>query len=109
MSTFLKVVWNHSYPDEPVWLYSELDGERYEIRKVEVYRDGRRGFADRDRSVGGSMLGEIPAPVIREFANEPEELQASQISEEEFESQWSAAVSVHERLADPERDIAVES
>jgi hypothetical protein len=102
MSTFLKVVWNHCHSDEPVWLYSELDGERYEIRKVEVYRDGRRGFADRDRSVGGSVLGEIPAPAIQEFANEPEDLQASEIGEEEFEAQWAAAVSAHEGPADTE-------
>lgn len=93
MSSFLKVVWHHSHPDEPVWLYSELDGERYEVRKVEVYRDGRRGFADQARSVGGSMLGEIPAPTIPEFADEPEDFEASEISEAEFESQWSAAIS----------------
>lgn len=102
MNAFLRVVWNHNHPDEPVWLYSEIDDERYEIRKVEVYRDGRRGFADQDRSVGGSMLGEIPAPAIEEFANEPEDLQASEISEEEFESQWSSAVSAHEGQAGPE-------
>ncbi|MEU7306276.1 hypothetical protein AB0950_38835 [Streptomyces sp. NPDC007189] len=93
MSSFLKVVWHHSHPDEPVLLYSELDSERYEVRKVEVYRDGRRGFADQSRSVGGSMLGEIPAPTVPEFADEPEDFEASEISEAEFESQWSAAVS----------------
>ncbi|MFC1429150.1 hypothetical protein ACEZDB_00550 [Streptacidiphilus sp. N1-3] len=93
MSSFLKVVWHHSYPDEPVWLYSELDDERYEVRKVEVYRDGRRVFADQVRSVGGSMLGEIPAPTILEFSDEFEDLEASEISEAEFESQWSATIS----------------
>lgn len=100
MSSFLKVVWHHNYPDEPVWLYSELDGERYEVRKVEVYRDDRRGFADQGRSVGGSMLGEIPAPAICEFGDEPEEFEASEISQQDFESQWSAAVSAHGDVAE---------
>lgn len=101
MNTFLKVTWDHGHPEEPVWLYSELDEERYEIRKVEVYRDGRQGFAERGRSVGGSVLGEIPVPTVREFANEPEDLQASEISKEEFESRWLAAVSAYEGLPDP--------
>jgi hypothetical protein len=93
MTSFLKVMWHHDYPDEPVWLYSELDDERYEMRKVEVYRDGRRTFADRDRSVGGSMLGEIPAPMIPEFEDEIEDLTAQEIGVEEFEVEWVAAIS----------------
>jgi hypothetical protein len=95
MTSFLKVVWQHNHPDEPVWLYSELDDQRYEIRKVEVFRDGRRIFAGEGRSVGGSMLGELPAPSIAEFEDEPEELTASEIRESEFEAEWLAAVSAH--------------
>lgn len=94
---YLKVVWVHDLPDEPVWLYSELDEARFEVRKVEVYRDGRRGFADRTRSVGGSMLGEMPTPLISEFGNDPEEFEVSEIEAEEFELEWSAAVSGYER------------
>jgi len=42
--TYLKVKWIHSHPDAPVLLYSELDRERWEVRKVEVFRDGSLGL-----------------------------------------------------------------
>jgi hypothetical protein len=32
---YLKVVWVHDLPGEPVLLYSEVDDEGWEIRKVE--------------------------------------------------------------------------
>ncbi len=44
---YIKVKWLHSHPDEPVLLYSELDKDRWETRKVEVFADGRIGFAKR--------------------------------------------------------------
>ncbi len=31
--TYLRVGWKHQHPDEPVILYSELDAERWEVRK----------------------------------------------------------------------------
>jgi hypothetical protein len=37
---YIKVKWNHALPDEPVWFYSELDAERWETRKVEIFADG---------------------------------------------------------------------
>lgn len=33
-------------PDEPVMLYSELNDDMWETRKVEVYADGRSDFAN---------------------------------------------------------------
>ena len=42
---YIMVKWLHSHPDEPVLLYSELDKDRWETRKVEVFADGRIGFA----------------------------------------------------------------
>jgi hypothetical protein len=35
--SYLKVKWNRSFPDEPKLLCSELDRERWEIRKVEFF------------------------------------------------------------------------
>jgi hypothetical protein len=42
---YIKVKWSHSFPDEPILLYSELDRERCEIRKVEAFPGGRMGYA----------------------------------------------------------------
>src|SRR5258705_13531981 len=41
---YIRVRWKHALPDEPVELLSELDSESWEVRKVEVFRDGRLGF-----------------------------------------------------------------
>src|SRR5262249_25192281 len=37
---WIRVEWRHDSPDDPVVLYSELDAERWETRKVDVYADG---------------------------------------------------------------------
>ncbi len=34
--TYIRVTWSHTRDDEPVLLLSELDAERWEVRKVEV-------------------------------------------------------------------------
>ena len=43
--TYFKGKWKHSFEEEPVWFYSELDEERWEVRKVEIHGDGRKNFA----------------------------------------------------------------
>jgi hypothetical protein len=43
--TYIKVGWKHGHHDYPVILYSELDARRFEVRKVEVFRNGRCGWA----------------------------------------------------------------
>ncbi|GAB2833460.1 hypothetical protein GCM10022221_35440 [Actinocorallia aurea] len=90
MTSYLKLIWHHEFTDEPTWLYSELDENRYEVRKVEVFKDGRRFFADSQNSSGNSMLGEIPAPSLVDLADEPE-FTPSEISRAEFEVEWDAA------------------
>ena len=87
--TYLKVRWRHSEPSEPVWLYSELDGSRRETRKVEVFADGRRGFADGTVAVGSTSLGVTPIPTVEEIARDPQ-FEATTISNEEFEREWSS-------------------
>lgn len=42
---YIKVKWVHPPNEYPVMLYSELDDRRYEIRKVEVFADGRMQYA----------------------------------------------------------------
>ena len=42
---YLRVHWNHNHPDEPVAMYSELDDQSWELRKVEFFPDGRIGHA----------------------------------------------------------------
>lgn len=91
MITYLKVEWHHDFPDEPVLLYSELDDERYETRKVEIFRDGRQTFASMEEFSGRTMLGEIPTPNLGELA-ESGEFTPTEIARDEFEAVWAATI-----------------
>ncbi|HRX84826.1 MAG TPA: hypothetical protein P5572_07395 [Phycisphaerae bacterium] len=85
--TYIKVRWIHSHPDEPVLLYSELNDDRWEVRKIEVYRDGRRGFASVSDSVGDTRLGQGPVPTLAEIAADPQ-FEPVAIERAEFEAAW---------------------
>jgi hypothetical protein len=87
--TYLKVLWKHSFPDEPRWLYSQLDDQRWERRKIDIFPDGRWGFADEHQEVGGTGLGELATPTIEDLNADPE-FEAVEISREEFEALWAA-------------------
>jgi hypothetical protein len=90
MPRYQKVFWHHDFPDEPVVLYGEIDAG-CEIRKVEVYRDGRQDYADSSRSTGTTLLSETLIPGVDEI-NEDPEFSAAAITAEEFEQVWRRAM-----------------
>ena len=85
--TYLKVRWIHKSPDDPVLLYSELDDERREIRKVEIFPDHSIGFASANSKAKDTRLGEVPVPSIEEIAADPE-FEPREISLADFELIW---------------------
>lgn len=85
--TYLKVKWIHSHPDEPFLLYSELDSDRMEVRKIEVFRDGSRDRASVSETSGRTRLGIGPVPSISEIALDPQ-FEPSEIDRDEFEEAW---------------------
>jgi hypothetical protein len=93
-TTYTKVKWHDDGRDHPTLLYAELDTDRWEIRKVEVYADGRIDFADADRSTGSTWLGEKVTPSVEEI-NSYEPFEASVISPAEFEEIWMRALARH--------------
>lgn len=88
---YLKVLWIHNFPDEPIELYSEIDEDGWEVRKVEIFRDGHCDWADCARSVGTSMLSETKMPSLESIA-EQDEFSPAKISAHEFEEIWRRAV-----------------
>jgi hypothetical protein len=84
---YLYVKWIHKNPGDPVHLYSELDNDRYEVRKVEVYADGRRGFADSGEEFGGTVLSSMPLPPLEEIAA-MKEYEPKEIPVEDFQRVW---------------------
>jgi hypothetical protein len=90
---YIKVVWNHSLPTEPVLLYSELDDNRWELRKVEQFRDGTLGYADSDVKSDRTRLSIEPLPSLSQIALQSQFIPL-EISREEFEAIWRQAVNV---------------
>ena len=74
----------------PILLYSELDDERWEVRKVEVFSDGSFGYANRATSRGTTFLGLEPIPTLSEIAANPE-FEPVAITKDEFEAIWLRA------------------
>jgi hypothetical protein len=89
--TYLKVVWRHDHPDYPVLLYSELDEERWEVRKVEVFKNGKLGYASKEAKSANTFFGELPVPSFEDIAKN-NEFEPTLISKEEFESTWDSAI-----------------
>lgn len=88
---YLRVGWNHHDPRDPIALYSELDAQRHEIRKVEVFRDGRLGYACGAFERGGSRIAKMAMPQVAEIASDPQ-FQPVEITAQEFEAMWLRAV-----------------
>jgi hypothetical protein len=86
---YIRVRWTHNYKDQPIWLISELDEEMWETRKVEIFHDGSKGYADQDEATGSTGLGEEAFPPFSQIAQQPG-FELEEISKVEFEAQWDA-------------------
>jgi hypothetical protein len=84
---YVKTSWRHDFDDEPVLIYSELDEDGYESRKVEVFRDGRSEWSDENHQTDDIGLSEIPFPGADEIAAHPE-FDVEEIALTEFERVW---------------------
>jgi len=89
--TYMKVVWRHSCIEDPVVLWAEISADRYEVRKVDLYSDGRLDYSGGDVSTGITMLGTDVVPALSEIGDDPEfdPVATDQI---EFEAIWNAAL-----------------
>ncbi|MFC6616716.1 DUF6881 domain-containing protein [Deinococcus radiophilus] len=84
-ATFELVQWWDAPPEEPRFIAAELDGQRYELRKIELFRDGTvmRLMSERD-------LAEVPWPPLAELAADEDEVFLSTLlTAEEFETLWA--------------------
>lgn len=88
---YLQVKWTHTLVDEPVLLLSELSENRHEIRKIEIYADGRVGFAGAGQATGGTRLSETPLPAADEIGADPQFAPES-ITRAKFEEAWEEAL-----------------
>ena len=87
---YIRVKWSHAHPHEPVWLYTELNDSRSEVRKVHVFPDGHAEWADNDHEIGSTRLSETPIPSVDQI-NTQAEFQAIEIPKDEFGRVWTGA------------------
>lgn len=74
----------------PELIAAELDTERFEVRKVEVFRDGRIQGVDRlHEAVAETMLATEPWPTLEAIIEDPgESFTAQPMSAAVFENLW---------------------
>ena len=88
---YIRVTWARPLPDAPKWVCSEVDDNRRELRRVEIWEDGRRGFACNEFKSESTSLSREPVPSLDAFITSPR-LRASALTRDEFESVWREAV-----------------
>jgi hypothetical protein len=87
--TYLVVRWKAAQADEPCIMYSELDDARMQRRKLDIFPDGRWGYADEHEEVGSeTILGEAATPSVDEINADPA-FEAAETTREEFEKLWA--------------------
>jgi hypothetical protein len=86
---YLRVKWNHTNPDEPVWIFSELDEEGKEFRKLECFRNGFCDFATPTDHSGATKLNTARLPSLEVLARDREFIPV-EITQAEFEEVWTS-------------------
>ena len=93
---FIKIIWEHDYEDEPITILIEIDDNRMENKRIEIYKDGNSKFASKPDHLDLNRLSESPFPPVEKFnaLNDKvedswkEEVRASEISCHEFYAHW---------------------
>lgn len=88
---YVKVTWQHKFKDEPIYIYSELNECRDELRKLEVFPSGKIGVASADQSTLSTQLSEPPYPSLEEIGEDPQFI-PEEITKVTFESLWELAM-----------------
>ena len=89
---YVRLKWNHTNPDEPVWIFSELDERGKEVRKIECFHNGFCDIATAAGSSGTTALMTLPLPDLAQLAKRDPEFEPVIITKEEFEEVWTKRV-----------------
>lgn len=84
---YIDAIWKHLFDEYPVRLVSELGEDRYELRKLEFFRDGTVDVVDGTRETLRTGLGTAAVPTVVEINQDPE-FEAVTISAADFEALW---------------------
>lgn len=83
-----KVEWRQDNKDYPCLIYAELNSERFELRKIEIYPDGKNYQVSSNVKVDGPTKISVEAwPALQQIAKD-EEFIISSITKQDFEVEW---------------------
>lgn len=89
---YILLKWFHNLDDEPYKIYSEIDDQRYEMRKIEMYKNGTIYICDEKMINSQIELADVAFPEDLDEINQDGQFFARYISKEEFESIWNKTV-----------------
>jgi len=90
MTMYLKVRWYHDNPEDPIVLYHELEADQHEIRRIELFEDGRLQRSDKVEPEAPTSLSTESLPSLDVIREQPE-FTAVTIDATEFEEVWDRA------------------
>lgn len=67
----------------------EIDDQRYEVRKIEIYKNGTIARYDEQMTDSLFRLADVKFPENLDEINQYQEFCAKYISQEEFETMWN--------------------
>lgn len=91
MARYQRVEWRQEASGYPVVLYSEINDDGIETRKVDEYADGHLDYAGPSGSTGSTLLSEKAMPSLDEI-NAQAEFRGEPMAEDEFERVWERAL-----------------
>lgn len=80
---YIDVLWHIDDDEEPYRLISEIGLDNFEVRKIDLFRNGKVGFASKDTNTSNTMLGTVEVPTLEEI-NTDDEFDGKHISAAEF-------------------------
>ncbi len=80
---YYKTIWYHKNEYDPIIMYSEIDKQRFETKRLEIFRTGEVAFFDSRTPL---ELSETPFPTNFDEINSTNEFFVSEISLEDFEN-----------------------
>lgn len=87
---YQRVRWYQGSREHPVLLYSEIDDDGWEVRRVDEYTSGHRDVASANIETGHTFLAEDRVPSLDEI-NEDPQFEGVTITAQEFEAVWADA------------------
>ena len=85
---YIKIHWLHNFKDDPEFIYSAINEEGYEEKKIEIFKRGN--YIVYSENINSDRLAEGIYPSLKEltFEEETETMQAFEISEIKFKEIW---------------------